>query len=158
MKRIITVTACFATLLLMSFALTRDETRYKNLKVMPKNTNKYQMDSVMHHFTNALGVRCNYCHVYNQEQKSMDFASDNNDHKKTARDMMRMTNRINRKYFDVKKSSRMDARLEVTCFSCHHGSAEVAKKGMGGEMRGQERKPMPTDRRNPADSTAKPMQ
>jgi hypothetical protein len=37
----------------MSFAVTKDEPTYKNLKVLPKNINKKQMDSVMHHFTSS---------------------------------------------------------------------------------------------------------
>ena len=99
----------------------------QNLKVLPKNTTKQQLDSVMKHFTVALGVKCNFCHVYNQEQKSMDFASDGNNHKDVARYMMKMTNKINEKYFEVKKAERMDADLEVSCYTCHSGKAHPAK-------------------------------
>ena len=127
MKRILTVGACFIALVLMSFAITKDERLYKNLKVLPKNTNKKQMDSVMHHFTNSLGVKCNHCHQYNAEQKAMDFASDANEHKGVARDMMKMTARLNKKYFHVNDSKKLTAKLEITCFSCHNGKAHPAK-------------------------------
>ena len=127
MKRILSVIACFVALLLMSFAITAEETRYKNLKVLPKNTNKEQMDSVMHHFTASLGVRCNYCHQYNNEQKAMDFASDANEHKAIARNMMKMTNKLNKKYFDVGNAKNLDTKLEVTCYSCHNGKAKPGK-------------------------------
>jgi hypothetical protein len=127
MKRILSVIACFVALLFMSFAITKDETHYKNLKVLPKNTNKEQMDSVMHHFSASLGVRCNFCHQYNAEQKAMDFASDANEHKATAREMMKMTAKLNKKYFHVDNSKHLDAKLEITCYSCHNGKAEPAK-------------------------------
>jgi ABC-type dipeptide/oligopeptide/nickel transport system permease component len=94
MKRILSVIICFVALVLMSFAITKADPQYKNLKVLPKNTTKKQMDSVMHHFTSALGVKCNYCHQYNAEQKAMDFASDANEHKGVARSMMKMTARL----------------------------------------------------------------
>ena len=126
MKRILSVTACFVALIFMSFAMTSAEPTYKNLKVMPKNTNKKEMDSVMHHFTASLGVRCNFCHQYNNEQKAMDFASDANEHKGIARDMMKMTAKLNKKYFDVDNSKSLTAKLEVTCFSCHNGKANPA--------------------------------
>ena len=127
MKRILTVCACFIALVLMSFAITNAEPRYKNLKILPKNIDKKQMDSVMHHFTASLGVKCNYCHQYNAEQKAMDFASDANEHKAAAREMMKMTAKLNKKYFDVKDSKSLTAKLEITCFSCHNGKAHPAK-------------------------------
>lgn len=126
MKKIFSVTACFVALILMSFAVTKDEPTYKNLKVLPKNTNKKQMDSVMHHFTASLGVKCNFCHQYNNEQKAMDFASDANEHKGVARDMMKMTAKLNKKYFDVNNSKSLTAKLEITCFSCHNGKEHPA--------------------------------
>ncbi len=127
MKRIAIISACFATLFLMSFVITREERRYKNLKVLPKNITKKEMDSVMHHFTASLGVKCNFCHQFNAEQKAMDFASDANEHKDIARQMMKMTARLNKKYFDVKDSKHLDAKLEVTCYTCHNGKEEPKK-------------------------------
>ena len=127
MKRSYLLTLGLVVVVVVSLAFTKDEPRYKNLKVMPKSTTKQQMDSVMKHFTVALGVKCNFCHVYNQEQKSMDFASDGNNHKAVARDMMKMTNKINDKYFDVKRAERLDADLEVSCYTCHNGKAHPAK-------------------------------
>ena len=127
MKRSYLVTIGLVVMVVISFAFTNDEPQYKNLKVLPKNTTKQQMDSVMKHFSVALGVKCNFCHVYNQEQKSMDFASDGNNHKAIARDMMKMTSKINDKYFDVKHAERLDADLEVTCYTCHNGKVHPAQ-------------------------------
>ena len=126
MKKILSVIACFVALVLMSFVITKDEPRYKNLKVLPKNTTKQQMDSVMHHFSSSLGVRCNYCHQFNAEQKSMDFASDANEHKGVAREMMKMTSKLNKKYFHINNSKDLTAKLEITCYSCHNGKAHPA--------------------------------
>jgi hypothetical protein len=110
----------------MSFAVTKDEPTYKNLKVLPKNINKKQMDSVMHHFASSLGVKCNYCHQYNAEQKAMDFASDANEKKGVARNMLKMMQKLNKKYFDVNDSKNLTAKLEITCYSCHNGKANPA--------------------------------
>ena len=123
MKRILSVIVCFIALILMSFAVTKDEPTYKNLKVLPKNINKKQMDSVMHHFASSLGVKCNYCHQYNAEQKAMDFASDANEKKGVARNMLKMMNKLNKKYFNVNDSKNLTAKLEITCYSCHNGKA-----------------------------------
>ena len=126
MKRILSVIVCFIALILMSFVVTKDEPTYKNLKVLPKNINKKQLDSVMHHFTSSLGVKCNYCHQYNAEQKAMDFASDANEKKGTARNMMKMMQKLNKKYFHVNDSKSLTAKLEITCYSCHNGKANPA--------------------------------
>jgi hypothetical protein len=56
----------------------------------------------------------------------MDFASDANEHKGVARSMMKMTARLNKKYFHVNNSKSLDAKLEITCYSCHNGKANPA--------------------------------
>ncbi len=45
--------------------------------------------------------------------QKLDFASDENEHKLIARDMMRMTMKINKKYF---RNEKQDA---ITCYTCH---------------------------------------
>ena len=124
MKKSFLVTALFAVMIVMSLAFTADEPQYKNLKVLPKNITKQQMDSVMRHFTGSLGVKCNFCHHFNAETKKMDFASDENKHKNVARSMMKMTNKINKKYFDVTGKQSLDTKLMVTCYTCHHGQED----------------------------------
>lgn len=116
-----------AAFVFMSFIVTTEEPRYKNLKVLPKNITKPQLDSVMKYFTVALGVKCNFCHIRNEEKKEWDFASDANKHKNIARDMMKMTAKINDKYFDVENSKSLNADLEITCYTCHNGKAHPAK-------------------------------
>jgi hypothetical protein len=125
MRKSLLITALFTAVVTASLAFTADEPLYKNLKVLPKNTTKQQMDSVMRHFTASLGVKCNFCHVRNEAANTMDWASDGNKHKLIARDMMRMTAKINKKYFNVSGGTKsLDAKLLVTCYSCHHGQED----------------------------------
>ena len=129
MKITFTITLCCVALLMMSFLITQDEPpRYKNLKVLPKNITKDQMDSVMHHFANSMGKKCNFCHVFNQQENKMDFVSDAKPEKSTAREMWKMTAKLNKKYFDIKDSKKMGTHLEVTCFTCHHGAEHPETK------------------------------
>jgi hypothetical protein len=125
MRKSLLITALFTAMVVMSLAFTKDEPGYKNLKVLPKNITKQQMDSVMHQFTGSLGVKCNYCHQFNAETKTMDFASDANKHKLVARNMMKMTAKLNKKYFNVSGGKQsLDAKLMVSCYTCHHGQEE----------------------------------
>lgn len=129
MKKSFIVILCCIAFVSMSFIFTKeDPPRYKNLKILPKDISKQQMDSVMRQFAGSLGVKCGFCHSYNQEQKSMDFASDEKKEKNTAREMWRMSTKLNKKYFDVKDSKSLGAKLEVTCYSCHHGAKDPETK------------------------------
>ena len=140
MKKSIFIISIFIAVVLASFAFKKAEAvKYENLKVLPKNTTKQQMDSIMKHFSASLGVRCTYCHVRgNDAQMNFDFASDGNNKKAEARDMMRMMNKINRKYF----RGGNEGGLAVTCYSCHHGQEEPATKPPAAPPR--ERQPSPT--------------
>ena len=57
MKKPFIVTAGFLFLLAGSYAFTaREDPKYKNLKILPKDITHEQMDSVMHHYTASLNV------------------------------------------------------------------------------------------------------
>lgn len=147
MNRTFLVTLGLIAMTTVSLAFTSNDPDYKNLKVLPKNITRQQMDSVMHHFSNSLGVRCNFCHVRNDSTKAWDFASDENKHKLAAREMMKMMDKINDKYFDVTGGKRdLSTQLMVTCYTCHHGSTEPATRPVIQERPQQ---------RPPADSTKK---
>ena len=153
MKKFIAIGTCFVALVMMSFIISKEAPpRYKNLKILPKNTTKEEMDSLMHHFSRSLGKKCNFCHAFNEEQKKMDFASDAKKEKGIARDMWRMTAKLNKKYFDIKDSKRLDAKLEVTCYTCHRGAEKPETKSplmmQMGPPPGARPAPMP-----PTDST-----
>lgn len=119
-KKMITasVLVLFVALCSLSFA---EEPKPKNLKVLSKNISHDDLDKIMKGFKNALGVKCSFCHAQSKvDPKKLDFASDENDHKLIARDMMRMTMKINKKYFR-NKDNKQEA---ISCYTCHRGNEE----------------------------------
>lgn len=112
---------------------------FKNLKVLPKNISGENLHKVMEEWEHSLGVHCNFCHARNEETKKMDWASDAKPEKEMARDMYKMMNKINQKYFHAKKDSLgMIMQSGVNCNTCHRGTAhpEVMVpdgKGPGGQ-------------------------
>ena len=127
MKRTFLIISGFGLMVSVSLAFTKDDPGYKNLQILPKDITKQQMDSVMHHYTEALNVKCNFCHVRNDSTRTWDFASDDKPHKNKAREMMKMTDKINDDYFDVTGGKRtITTQLMVTCYTCHHGSTDPA--------------------------------
>ncbi|GAA4324636.1 c-type cytochrome [Flaviaesturariibacter amylovorans] len=125
MKKMIVLGSVLVGILAMSFAIRAEEPEYKNLKVLPKNITKQQMDSVMQHFSASVGQKCNFCHVRNQETKEWNWASDGNKHKLIAREMMKMTNQLNKKYFEeAGDPKKLETKLMVTCYTCHNGRPE----------------------------------
>ena len=80
----------------------------------------------------------------------MDFASDGNKNKGIARDMMRMTNKINKKYFkeDYNRAKERHSLAAMTCYSCHHGQEHPARR----PQQNMEQRPQPMPR-NTTDTT-----
>lgn len=99
--------------------------KYKNLKVLPKDISKGELIGIMKGFTNALGVRCFYCHVGKNERdlSTYDFASDEKTHKLKTRIMMNMVASINKDHLS-KLSEFSDHIMKVKCITCHHGQNE----------------------------------
>lgn len=97
---------------------------FKNLKVLPKNISGENLHKVMEDWSHSLGVHCNFCHARNEETKKMDWTSDAKPEKQMARDMYKMMNKINQKYFHAKKDSLgMIMQSGVNCNTCHRGTA-----------------------------------
>jgi hypothetical protein len=92
-----------------------------NLQVFPKDTPRPQVVAVMQQFTQALGVRCEYCHVDDPGTK-VDMASDDKQPKKTARAMMLMTRDINVKVPEA-AAKTPETATRVACVTCHRGVA-----------------------------------
>ena len=148
MKKSLIVTLGLIAMISVSLAFTKDDPIYKNLKILPKNITKEQMDSVMHHFSQSLGVHCNFCHVRNDSTRTWDFAADDIKHKIKAREMMTMMDKINDKYFDVTGGKKdLTTPLMVTCYTCHHGATEPATRVPPRDML-QPRLPRDSTRRN----------
>lgn len=81
---------------------------YKNI-VQLKGTPADQLNPTMQFMAVSLGVNCEFCHVQGK------FDADDKGAKKTARAMMAMTMAINKDNFR--------GQLQVSCYSCHRGSA-----------------------------------
>ena len=98
----------------------------RNLQVLPKDISDAQLDSIMNQFNKSLGVSCNFCHTKRSDYPdSLDYASDKDPMKTTARKMMRMTIEINQKNFLTDENKRPHELNEVTCYTCHRGEAWI---------------------------------
>ena len=94
--------------------------KFTNLQYFEKTIQRDDLIQVMRGFSFSLGVRCEYCHAAKggNSLDKMDFASDEKEPKKTARNMLRMVDSINRDYI-AKLGSQTQNR--VACVTCHHG-------------------------------------
>jgi photosynthetic reaction center cytochrome c subunit len=81
---------------------------YKNI-VQLKGTPADQLMPAMQFMASSLGVECAFCHVAGKME------ADDKGAKKTTREMIAMQAAINKGSFR--------GQLQVTCFSCHRGSA-----------------------------------
>ena len=110
------VSAVSAITILLQPAWGQAETKtaeqvYKNIKALT-GTPADQVEPAMQFIAESLGVQCSYCHVQGK------LELDEKKPKQTAREMIQMTNEINKGHFNE--------RREVTCNSCHHGAAHPA--------------------------------
>ncbi len=85
------------------------EEEFKNVQAL-KGIPAEQVIPSMQFIAASLGVECEYCHVAHANDK------DDKKPKVTARKMINMMMAINKDNFE--------GRHEVTCFSCHRGSAK----------------------------------
>lgn len=102
-------------------AVRADTTEWVNLQVLPDSISHDALIGIMRGFTDALGVRCGFCHV--REGDDWDFAFDENGHKDVARGMMRMTGQIKREILPAIEGL---GDPEVTCYTCHRGAPHPA--------------------------------
>jgi hypothetical protein len=84
----------------------------KNVQLLT-NLSDAQLGLVMNNMSASLGVHCDFCHVFNEQTKSLDFASDAKDEKKTGREMIKLVLDLNEKNFH--------GRPIVGCYTCHMG-------------------------------------
>jgi hypothetical protein len=96
---------------------------YTNLKVLPKNISPKQLQQIMvDEFEDGLGVGCGFCHAEAAGSHRPDFASDAKPEKAIARMMLRMTLKINSRYFGQRHPMLGGQGVVVTCVTCHKGS------------------------------------
>jgi len=117
---------CVASALLLAPAATvtaQIPDKFTNLELLPKDITKPELMKVMRGFSGALGVRCIHCHVGKDpaDLSTVDFAADDKETKKIARSMMKLTGQINAS-LETEIGAIRPARLEVGCFTCHHGN------------------------------------
>lgn len=79
---------------------------FKNIQIF-KGVPAGRIATAMAGISLSLGARCNYCH------NPDDFASDEKDAKKTAREMIKMRGEINARFPTLGNT--------FGCFTCHHG-------------------------------------
>ena len=131
LKKLLAAFILFA-FLLVGIAATRppEEHPHKNLKVLNKHISDEELDHVMDAFKVALGVKCNFCHAPSKDSADhhLDFASDEKPEKNIARDMMRMTAKINKKYFSFEKDEKGEKIQVVSCVTCHRGNPHPGDK------------------------------
>jgi len=80
-----------------------------NLKVLQVNSGS-EVRQIMRTFAAGLGVQCSHCHVEGN------FASDENPKKQIARQMIRLTQKVNADF--------PDGKLRISCYTCHRGEVQ----------------------------------
>ncbi len=97
-------------------------TKPVNLKAMPTDISVSNLNRAMKRYNRELGVACSYCHVENRDTGKVDYISDENAKKETARIMITMLEDINDKYL-----AQLDGDVRYTadmgCGTCHQGRA-----------------------------------
>ena len=84
---------------------------FKNIKSF-KGLAAEKMIGIMGKWSEAIGTGCNGCHNVN------DMASDEKDEKVTAREMLPMTQKINK---DLLKTIKGLEKANIGCMTCHRG-------------------------------------
>jgi len=99
--------------------------KYTNLKVLSKKISNQELRKLMGNYNASLGVNCGYCHVAKPtptNPNARDYASDAKPEKEMARHMIKMTEKINKKYFANGNGGA--AIVAIDCYTCHGGKKE----------------------------------
>ena len=96
-----------------------------NLRVLPQDTTLAALIPMMRSFTQALGVRCQFCHSFTGSDpnalENFDFAGDAVSQKATARKMMALLQAINSDLLKGVGEPASAGTSKVTCYTCHRG-------------------------------------
>ncbi|MDJ0656286.1 MAG: c-type cytochrome [Xanthomonadales bacterium] len=105
----------------------------ENLQILPQDIAPAELRSTMRQFAMGLGVRCETCHLgeAGQDLSTFDFASDEREEKRVAREMMKMVASINGDHL-----ARLDKpdTTRVQCVTCHRG---VRNPRLSGDVLGK---------------------
>ncbi|OIR13287.1 cytochrome c-554 precursor [mine drainage metagenome] len=127
-KKVMVITAIttVSALMVLSFKpidQQQEPKKLKNIKVFPATATFKEVDKAMDGFKVALGVHCDYCHAHSKENpRKMDMSSDENPKKDIAREMMRMTEEMNKKFISQIPHADTAKVQMVTCNTCHRGA------------------------------------
>jgi len=120
--KVIAGLAIVVTLASVTAGTAGERREYVNLKVLPKNISSKDLQHIMiDDFEDGLGVGCGFCHAEQKGSHKLDYVSDAKPEKQIARNMMRMTLKLNARYFQVHRPGLGDPGLVVTCGTCHNG-------------------------------------
>ena len=86
---------------------------FTNLQVLPEDITTAALFENMKRVTKALGVECRLCH----RSDIRDFATDEIETKRVAREMMLMVKRLNNEL----PAAGTDEASKITCVTCHQG-------------------------------------
>jgi hypothetical protein len=120
----------------------------QNIKVLPRDWSRQQIQQLMQTFVESLGVGgqggagCAHCHTVDPNAPppppnrgpQLDFALDTNEKKDAARKMIQMTMALNAEYLD--DIGDVSKKEKVTCYTCHHGQETPALAPAAGWARG----------------------
>lgn len=111
----IALTVCFTGVLFQStqkLAGTNQASRFKNIQVLTDLSDR-EIQQTMQKWAKQLGTKCTECHVQG------DFASDEREHKRYAREMVKVVNVLNELPFFAEADKKAD------CFLCHKGAVHI---------------------------------
>jgi hypothetical protein len=101
---------------------TREPAKPGNLRVLPRDSTSADLKILMDRYDEELGVTCDYCHAQDSRTQKLDYASDDNPAKQTARVMIAMLNDINSKYLAQLDDQKYVSA--VSCGNCHRGQTD----------------------------------
>ena len=124
---VITFLACVSLPSMAQDAQQHSMPAPSNLQVLPKDTSSQDLMKMMFGYSQALGVRCNFCHEINEQTHQPNFPADTKPDKKIARTMIAMTQEINSKFMtQIDDPDAKPVDKTVTCGTCHRGNTMPA--------------------------------
>lgn len=97
----------------------RADSVFQNLKSLSKMPAERVL-GMMERWSQTLGVSCDHCHVTNE------WASEVKPPKEIARQMMKLTERVNKDIKSIEAIKSEDAG--VSCYTCHRGDVKPARR------------------------------
>ena len=96
-----------------------------NLQVLPQDISPEALRDTMFGFGQQVGIRCSRCHDFESDtpMEERDFASDEKELKRVAREMLRMVQGINDTVSSIDRGPGHTA-LTVQCVTCHRGVSQ----------------------------------